>query len=212
MIGQFYPKSVKEIRLSDITSKLVLAREVNFLFNVNFLTMFTNTMGIVDGLKELRSEWDKAEVQETKGFTRVGSLETFKNEAEEKLSLFFTERVLLEDDIRKASLEYLNDDDRNGDDDGDINGDDEGNDKEPYVNHKEALVSDDGGIMMGMMIMQVGNTLDEIDEDLERMEVTDATPLTPESLATRAAKSTIGVTPPKSQQRSSRIPLWGATS
>ncbi|GJT11448.1 putative reverse transcriptase domain-containing protein [Tanacetum coccineum] len=151
---------------------------------------------------KLRCEWAKAEVQETKGFTRVGSLETSEKEAEEKLSLFFTERVLLEDDMRKASLEYLgdekflelhemydgDDDDGNGDDDGDRNGDDEGNDKEPYVNHKEALISDDGGIMMGM-IMQVGNALDEIDEDLERMEVTDATPLTPESLATRAAKS-----------------------
>ncbi|GJT66987.1 hypothetical protein Tco_1018467 [Tanacetum coccineum] len=42
---------VKDIRVGDITSKLVLAWEVDFLFKVNFLTLFTNTMGIVNGLK-----------------------------------------------------------------------------------------------------------------------------------------------------------------
>nr|GEU64045.1 hypothetical protein [Tanacetum cinerariifolium] len=49
-VSQFYPKFVKDIRVNDITSKLVLFLEVDFLFKVNFLTLFTNTMGMVDGL------------------------------------------------------------------------------------------------------------------------------------------------------------------
>nr|GEX12507.1 hypothetical protein [Tanacetum cinerariifolium] len=45
-VSQFYPKSVKDIRVSDITSKLVLSLEVDFLFKVNFLTLFTNTTAL----------------------------------------------------------------------------------------------------------------------------------------------------------------------
>nr|GEW99386.1 hypothetical protein [Tanacetum cinerariifolium] len=48
---QFYPKELKDIRVGDIASKLVFAQEVDFLFKVNFLTLFTNTMGRVAGLK-----------------------------------------------------------------------------------------------------------------------------------------------------------------
>ncbi|PWA53398.1 ELM2 domain-containing protein [Artemisia annua] len=50
-IRQFDPKSVKEIRVNDIAMKLIESKEVDFLFKVNFLTLFTNIMGMVAGLK-----------------------------------------------------------------------------------------------------------------------------------------------------------------
>ncbi|GJV71950.1 hypothetical protein Tco_1491945, partial [Tanacetum coccineum] len=50
-VDQFYPKSLKEIRVGDITSKVISAQQVNFLFKVKFLSLFTNTMGRVAGLK-----------------------------------------------------------------------------------------------------------------------------------------------------------------
>nr|GEW88438.1 hypothetical protein [Tanacetum cinerariifolium] len=46
-VDQFYPKSLKEIRVGDIASKVNSAQQVDFLFKVNFLTLFTNTMGRV---------------------------------------------------------------------------------------------------------------------------------------------------------------------
>nr|GEV56261.1 hypothetical protein [Tanacetum cinerariifolium]GEX07974.1 hypothetical protein [Tanacetum cinerariifolium] len=49
--GQFYPLELKKVRVNDIAQKLIAAQEINFLFKVNFLTLFTNTMGKVDGLK-----------------------------------------------------------------------------------------------------------------------------------------------------------------
>ncbi|GKC30434.1 hypothetical protein Tco_1037728 [Tanacetum coccineum] len=115
------------------------------------------------GLLDLHVEWTEAEVQEAEGF--IGSLEIYEKEdlikkAEEKLSLICAERVMLEDYMRKASLEcpgdgkfvalhekYVNlfkdpisfKDDGNGDnvgdDDDDENGDDDdGNVDEEYVN------------------------------------------------------------------------------
>nr|GEZ22053.1 hypothetical protein [Tanacetum cinerariifolium] len=50
-VGQFHPKPLKDIQVNDIASKLVVAQEVNFLFKVNFVTLFTSTMGMSDGLK-----------------------------------------------------------------------------------------------------------------------------------------------------------------
>ncbi|GKF28684.1 hypothetical protein Tco_0095026 [Tanacetum coccineum] len=50
-VEQFYPKSLKEIRVSDIASKVISDQQVDFLFKANFLTLFTNTMGRVAGLK-----------------------------------------------------------------------------------------------------------------------------------------------------------------
>ncbi|GKC43141.1 hypothetical protein Tco_1060863 [Tanacetum coccineum] len=138
---------------------LVVAQEVDFLFKVNFLTLFTNTMVklmtafstlvYIDSTKfdrfpvvrtrptirnwsyylmkqrqelelkdhvlevsELHGEWTEAEGQETKGFT--GDSETSKKEdlykkVKEKISLICQERVLLDEFIRKASLEYPGD-------------------------------------------------------------------------------------------------------
>ncbi|GKD72489.1 hypothetical protein Tco_1330771, partial [Tanacetum coccineum] len=50
-VGQFYPTELKQIQVNDIASNLVAAKEIDFLFKVNFLTLFTNTMGKADGLK-----------------------------------------------------------------------------------------------------------------------------------------------------------------
>ncbi|GKD10194.1 hypothetical protein Tco_1189879, partial [Tanacetum coccineum] len=50
-VGQFFPKALKDIQVNDIASKLVGAQEVDFFFKVNFLTLFTNTMGMSYGLK-----------------------------------------------------------------------------------------------------------------------------------------------------------------
>nr|GEW86443.1 hypothetical protein [Tanacetum cinerariifolium] len=49
--GQFYPLELKKVRVNDIARKLIVAQEINFFFKVNFLTLFTNTMGKADGLK-----------------------------------------------------------------------------------------------------------------------------------------------------------------
>nr|GEU52148.1 hypothetical protein [Tanacetum cinerariifolium] len=49
--GQFYPLELKKVRVNDIARKLIAAQEIYFLFKVNFLTLFTNTMGKADGLK-----------------------------------------------------------------------------------------------------------------------------------------------------------------
>ncbi|GKB55131.1 putative reverse transcriptase domain-containing protein, partial [Tanacetum coccineum] len=50
-VGQFYLTELKQIRVNDIASKLVAAQEIDFLFKVNFLTLFTNMMGKDAGLK-----------------------------------------------------------------------------------------------------------------------------------------------------------------
>nr|GEW66545.1 hypothetical protein [Tanacetum cinerariifolium] len=49
--GQFYPLELKKVCVNDIAQKLIVAQEIDFLFKVNFLTLFTNTMGKADGLK-----------------------------------------------------------------------------------------------------------------------------------------------------------------
>ncbi|GJZ11370.1 hypothetical protein Tco_0546129, partial [Tanacetum coccineum] len=48
---QFSPIALKKIRVNDIARKLVESQEIDFLFKVNFLTLFTNTMCKADGLK-----------------------------------------------------------------------------------------------------------------------------------------------------------------
>ncbi|GJU24406.1 vacuolar-sorting receptor 1-like protein [Tanacetum coccineum] len=50
-VGQFHPVELRDLRVNDITQKLVAAKDIDFLFKVNFLTLFTNTMGKADGLK-----------------------------------------------------------------------------------------------------------------------------------------------------------------
>ncbi|GJR83807.1 peptidase C48, SUMO/sentrin/Ubl1 [Tanacetum coccineum] len=46
-----YGNFLNQIRVNDIARILVGSKEINFLFKVNFLTLFTNTMCKVDGLK-----------------------------------------------------------------------------------------------------------------------------------------------------------------
>ncbi|GJT56812.1 hypothetical protein Tco_0991866 [Tanacetum coccineum] len=50
-VGQFHPVELRDLRVNDIARKLIAAKEIDFLFKVNFLTLFTNTMGKADGLK-----------------------------------------------------------------------------------------------------------------------------------------------------------------
>ncbi|GKE94416.1 hypothetical protein Tco_1579271 [Tanacetum coccineum] len=50
-VDQFSPKTLKKIRVGDIASKLIFAHKVDFLFKVNFPTLFSNTIGRVAGLK-----------------------------------------------------------------------------------------------------------------------------------------------------------------
>nr|GEW96651.1 ubiquitin-specific protease 13 [Tanacetum cinerariifolium] len=42
--GEFYPLELKKVRVNDIAQKLIAAQEIDFLFKVNFLTLFMNTM------------------------------------------------------------------------------------------------------------------------------------------------------------------------
>nr|GEW78498.1 hypothetical protein [Tanacetum cinerariifolium]GEW84672.1 hypothetical protein [Tanacetum cinerariifolium] len=50
-VGQFHPVELRDLRVNDIARKLVAAKEIDILFKVIFLTLFTNTMGKADGLK-----------------------------------------------------------------------------------------------------------------------------------------------------------------
>ncbi|GJS28547.1 hypothetical protein Tco_0489167 [Tanacetum coccineum] len=92
---------------------LVAAKEINFLFKVNFLTLFTNTMGKADGLKgQICLDVTEAEVQDAKGF--IGSSEISKKvalfkRAKKKLAAIYSEIVHLENLIRKASSDYPGD-------------------------------------------------------------------------------------------------------
>ena len=51
--NQFYPKQYKEIRASDVAGKLITATEVDFMFKVNFLTLFVNVMAKAHAMKAL---------------------------------------------------------------------------------------------------------------------------------------------------------------
>ena len=46
-----FDKDFKDVRVNDIALKLIASKEVDFLFKINFLTLFTNTMGMCVGLK-----------------------------------------------------------------------------------------------------------------------------------------------------------------
>ena len=46
-----FDKLFKDVRVNDIALKLIASKEVDFLFKINFLTLFTNTMGMCAGLK-----------------------------------------------------------------------------------------------------------------------------------------------------------------
>ncbi|GJW38107.1 hypothetical protein Tco_0063952 [Tanacetum coccineum] len=49
-VGQFNRVELRDLRVNDIARKLVAAKEIDFLFKVNHLTLFTNTMGKADRL------------------------------------------------------------------------------------------------------------------------------------------------------------------
>ncbi|GKB44583.1 hypothetical protein Tco_0889525, partial [Tanacetum coccineum] len=61
----------------------------------------------VVGLLDLNSDWTETEVKEAEGF--IGSVENFEKRAEEKLASICSERVRLEDLLRKANSDYHGD-------------------------------------------------------------------------------------------------------
>ncbi|GJT65959.1 hypothetical protein Tco_1017439 [Tanacetum coccineum] len=209
VVANFNEKTYKLSSDSGDKIELVVAQEIDFLFKVNFLTLFTNMMGMSDGLKgqicldvvrrlredcvisdidwcgyiydclqysklplgtnhylgpltflvelelkdnvlgllELHGEWTEAE--------------DLLKKSEEKLSLIYAEKVMLEEYLRKASLEYLCDgkfldlqekyvqlfkdpisfnDDGNGDNDGD----DDANDGDGNGDDEDGNLDDDG--------------------------------------------------------------------
>ncbi|GKE68312.1 hypothetical protein Tco_1526384 [Tanacetum coccineum] len=66
----------------------------------------------VVGLLDLHDEWNKAEVQESEGFigfSEISEKEALFKRAEEKRAAICSERVLLENLIRKASSDYPGD-------------------------------------------------------------------------------------------------------
>nr|GEX05519.1 hypothetical protein [Tanacetum cinerariifolium] len=123
--GQFYPLELKKVRVNDIAQKLIAAQEIDILFKVNFLTLYTNTMDWEFFLRDINrrldfrfgrehfvSGIDFGDELELKDHV-VGLLdlhdewneaEDLIKKAEEKLSLICAERVILEDYMRKASL------------------------------------------------------------------------------------------------------------
>nr|GEY59066.1 hypothetical protein [Tanacetum cinerariifolium] len=115
--GQFYPLELKKVCVNDIARKLIAAQEVDFLFKVNFPTLFTYTMGKADGLKgqicldvvrRLREDSMISYIDWCDTFMTVFETDLIKK-AEEKLSLICVERVMLEDYMRKASLKCPSD-------------------------------------------------------------------------------------------------------
>nr|GEZ12761.1 hypothetical protein [Tanacetum cinerariifolium] len=85
--GQLYPLELKKVRVNDIARKLIAAQEINFLFKVNFLTLFTNTIGKADGLKGQICLDDVRRLREDSVIFDIDWC-----------------RVILEDYMRKASL------------------------------------------------------------------------------------------------------------
>ena len=45
-----FSKKFKEVKVNDVASKLIESKEVDFLFKINFLTLFVNTMGMCSSL------------------------------------------------------------------------------------------------------------------------------------------------------------------
>ncbi|PWA57689.1 ubiquitin-specific protease 13 [Artemisia annua] len=52
-LKQFYPKKYNKIRASDVAGKLITATQVDFMFKVNFLTLFANVMAKAHTMKAL---------------------------------------------------------------------------------------------------------------------------------------------------------------
>nr|GEW70800.1 hypothetical protein [Tanacetum cinerariifolium] len=135
-VDQFYLKSLKDIQVGDIASKVISAQQVDFLFKVNFLTLFTNTMGRVAGLKGhicldvvkclheesvisdidwcgyIHSCLEDNELPKKPTLHYLGPftflIALFKK-TDKKLASICSERVVLEDLMKKASSDYPGD-------------------------------------------------------------------------------------------------------
>nr|GEV98235.1 hypothetical protein [Tanacetum cinerariifolium] len=135
--GQFNPLELKKVRVNDIARKLIAAQDIDFLFKVNFLTLFTNTMD--------STKFDKFPVVRTRLAIRNWSSYLMKKRQELELKHHVVGLLDLHDEWNEAEVqesegfigfsetsekEVCGDDDENMDDDGgnvnnDVNGDSE---------------------------------------------------------------------------------------
>ncbi|GJU79948.1 hypothetical protein Tco_1282313 [Tanacetum coccineum] len=115
---QFDPKPLKEIRACDIDEKLVLTKTVDFMFKVNFLMLFANMMVFADTMKAFVNLDYQTEgfydVCDNVSQTRTSSVpptdkKSFCSMIEEKISMISAEKIALEDLLKRANVEFPND-------------------------------------------------------------------------------------------------------
>nr|GEW06372.1 hypothetical protein [Tanacetum cinerariifolium] len=95
--GQFYPLELKKVCVNDIARKLIAAQEIDFLFKVNFLTLFTNTMD--------STKFDKFSVVRTRPTIRNWSSYLMKQRQELKLKDHVVGLLDLHDEWNKAEVQ-----------------------------------------------------------------------------------------------------------
>ncbi|GKB45616.1 hypothetical protein Tco_0896369 [Tanacetum coccineum] len=194
-VGQFHPVELRDLRVNDIARKLVAAKEIDFLFKVNFLTLFTNTMGKADGLKG-QICLDVLLYLDSTNFER----------AEKKLASICSERVRLEDLLRKANSDYHGDGkfvelqeknaydvggDGNGNEDDAGNGDDEDGGCKSIEKQVDATKKEVDATTKDVDAMTKENAVEESDEItfIKDMRRSNEGTVTPERLVTRHSKA-----------------------
>nr|GEU67768.1 peptidase C48, SUMO/sentrin/Ubl1 [Tanacetum cinerariifolium] len=105
-VDQFYPKSLKEIRVGDIASKGRICLDVVRRLCKESVISKIDWCGYIHSFLEDIELLEKPIVHYLGSFTFLIAL--FKK-AEEKLALICSKRIILEDLIRKASLDYPGD-------------------------------------------------------------------------------------------------------
>nr|GEY74423.1 hypothetical protein [Tanacetum cinerariifolium] len=126
-------EELKKVCVNDIARKLIATQEIDFLFKVNFLTLFTNTMGKADGLngqicldvvRRLREDSVIFDID------RCGNWSSYlmKQRKEMELKDHVVGLLDLHDEWNEAEVQESQDD-GNGDNvsDGDENGEDDEN-------------------------------------------------------------------------------------
>nr|GEV71489.1 hypothetical protein [Tanacetum cinerariifolium]GEV84200.1 hypothetical protein [Tanacetum cinerariifolium] len=180
---------IEDIRANDIASKLVVAQEIDFLFNINVLTLFTNMMDSTkfDRFPIVRTcptikNWSsylmkqRLELELKDHLLGILELHYEWNEAEGEETEGFMgdsktykkEKASLEyhvDGIKFLDLHETDDEDGNFDDDGDRNGD---------------------GRMIKIHLGAIRGDL--FGQNLVTTEVLNQEPLTPDRMPTRASK------------------------
>ncbi|GJW92953.1 hypothetical protein Tco_0172625 [Tanacetum coccineum] len=117
--NQFNPKPFKDIHASDISEKLVFSKKVDFMFKVNFLMLFANVMGTADKLKAIVNLTVLRRIRKDTNIAKVdwcGFIHSCLKQSagvcsliEEKLKFISDEKAELEDILRKANTQFMND-------------------------------------------------------------------------------------------------------